>query len=155
MENLPANHKADWTPSSREQAERKSHREWIGGRALTLLSHYWRDDDDEMLTAALGADWADVLEGLPQEVIQRACIQYQREEPRRKPTPGAVYQIAMAFMPKPTPVPAHRPMTQDERHAAEEDRAKGRAINPERKAQADEILRSAGFKAKMGKGETP
>lgn len=53
------------------------------------------------LTAAIGADWADVLEGIPQQFIQRACIEYQRQEPRKKPTPGAVYQIARSLMPKP------------------------------------------------------
>lgn len=82
-------------------AERVAHREWIGGRALTLLSHYWRDDDPVELTAAIGADWADVLQGIPQEFIQRACIRYQREEPRRKPTPGAIYNLARQMMPKP------------------------------------------------------
>lgn len=81
--------------------ERAAHREWIGGRAVTLLSHYWRDDDPVELTAAIGQDWADVLEGLPRDAIQKACIQYQRDEPRRKPTPGAIYAIAKAFLPKP------------------------------------------------------
>lgn len=83
---------------------RAVHREWIGGRALTLLSHYWRDDDPVELTAAIGQDWADVLEGIPQDYIQKACIQYQRDEPRRKPTPGAIYQIAKALMPRPAVV---------------------------------------------------
>lgn len=78
--------------------ERAGHREWIGGRALTLLSHYWREDDPVEMTAAIGRDWADVLEGMPQDVIQSACIRYQREEPRRKPTPGAIYQIAAKMM---------------------------------------------------------
>lgn len=82
-------------------AERRDHREWIGGRVLTLLSHYWRDDDDDALLAAIGADWADVLEGLPQDAIQKACIQYQRTEPRRKPTPGAIYALAREAMPRP------------------------------------------------------
>lgn len=104
--NLPANHKNDFTPSLAERAE---HREWIGGRSLTLLSHYWRDDDPVELTAAIGADWADVLEGLPQDVIQKACIQYQKDEPRRKPTPGAIYQIARRFMPKPKVVSQPEP----------------------------------------------
>lgn len=85
----------------REQQERDDHRVWIAGRALTLLSHFWRDDDPIELTAALGADWADVLEGIPEEYIQRACIQYQRDEPRRKPTPGAIYQLARELMPRP------------------------------------------------------
>lgn len=100
MPNLPSKPN-DSTPSLQERGD---HREWIGGRALTLLSHYWRDDDPVELTAAIGADWADVLEGLPQDVIQKACIQYQRDEPRRKPTPGAVYQIARELMPRPKPV---------------------------------------------------
>lgn len=100
MTSLPS-HQRNFAPSL---AERTEHRAWIKGRAATLLSHYWRDDDDPALLAAIGKDWADVLEGIPQEYIQRACIQYQRDEPRRKPTPGAVYEIARALMPKPTPV---------------------------------------------------
>jgi hypothetical protein len=71
---------------------------------LTLLSHYWRDDDPVELTSAIGQDWADVLEGLPREMIQRACIQYQREYPRKKPTPGAIYEKARSYMPRPAPV---------------------------------------------------
>ncbi|MBM1556684.1 hypothetical protein JQV19_08490 [Sulfitobacter mediterraneus] len=77
------------------------HREWIGGRIITLLSHYWREDDPVELNAALGKDWADVLEGIPEDAIQKACIQYQRTEPRKKPTPGAIYALARAAMPRP------------------------------------------------------
>ena len=80
---------------------REEHREWIAGRTFTLLSHYWRDEDSEALTAAMGKDWADVLEGMPQDCIQKACIKYQRDEPRRKPTPGAIYALAREFMPRP------------------------------------------------------
>ncbi len=119
---------------------------------MTLLSHYWREDDDEMLSEAIAADWADVLQDLPQDVIQRACIQYQRTEPRRKPTPGAVYQIAKAMLPKPASGPAHRPMTAEERQAAEERRAKAREINPERKEEAERILREAGIGTRMDRG---
>lgn len=104
MENLPANQKREWTPSSEALEARDSHREWIGGRAITLLSHYWRDDDDDALTVAMGQDWADVLEGIPAKYIQRACIRYQQDEPRRKPTPGAVYQMARSMMPAPRAV---------------------------------------------------
>lgn len=67
---------------------------------MTLLSHYWRHDDPSELTAAIGQDWADVLEGLPQECIQRACIEYQRQHPRKKPTPGAIYEKANSYLPK-------------------------------------------------------
>ena len=85
--------------------ERAAHREWIGGRVLTLLSHYWRHDDPVELTAAIGADWATVLEGIPQQYIQLACVEYMRTEPRRKPAPGDIYQLARRHMPKPKPVP--------------------------------------------------
>ena len=122
-------------------AERVEHREWIGGRALTLLSHYWRDDDPVELTGAIGRDWADVLEGLPQDAIQKACIQYQRDEPRRKPTPGAIYQVARAMMPRPVTVSDARPMTAEE-NAAYLDKMDRERINPERAAQAQAILAS-------------
>lgn len=124
--------------------EREKHREWVGGRALTLLSHYWRDDDPVELTGAIGRDWADVLEGLPQDVIQRACISYQRSEPRKKPTPGAIYQLAQALMPRPQIVPTTRPATREEDEAIRAEIAKSREINPERKAQAEAILSKFG-----------
>jgi hypothetical protein len=56
------------------------------------------------LTGAMGKDWADVLEGIPAEYIQRACIQYERDEPRRRPTPGDIYQMARAMIPPPAVV---------------------------------------------------
>jgi len=107
------------TGSEHSLAARTEHRTWIKGRAATLLAHYWREDDDPALLAAMGRDWADVLEGLPQEYIQRACIQYQRDEPRKKPTPGAVYQIARALMPKPAPVCSQEPEPERERMSPE------------------------------------
>ena len=70
------------------------------------------------MTAAIGQDWADVLEGIPREFIQRAAIQYQREEPRKKPTPGAIYGLAQRMMPKPQtvrePEPERVPATPEE-----------------------------------------
>ena len=110
--------------------ERVEHREWIGGRAVTLLSHYWRDDDPVELTAAIGADWADVLEGFPQDLIQKACIQYQRDEPRRKPTPGAVYAIAKSLIPRPELV--HEPEPEREPRVTKE--------------QSTEILEAVGYR---------
>lgn len=104
---------------------------------MTLLSHYWRDDDPVELTSAIGADWADVLEGIPQEYIQRASIQYQRQEPRRKPTPGAIYDMARRMMPKPKPAP--EPVL---------DRT---PCDPE---TASRILEDAGFSPKRFGGDT-
>ena len=131
------------TPLSTARTE---HRTWIKGRATTLLSHYWRDDDDPALLAATGKDWADVLEGIPAKFIQDACIEYQRCEPRRRPTPGAIYEIARALMPSPRLV-ERRPMTAKEQADYEAWASRDR-VNPERKASAEAILRDAGINLK-------
>lgn len=130
MQNLPAGAKSGCALSLQE---REAHREWIGGRALTLLNHYWREDDPAEMTAAIARDWADVLEGLPREAIHKAAIQYQRDEPRRKPTPGAIYALARAMMPKPQIVAA---ATQEPERTP---------CSPERAA---EIMAEAGFRVK-------
>ena len=85
-------------------AERVAHREWIGGAILTLLSHYWREDDPVELTAAIGADWADVLEGIPQKYIQMARISWAGNE-THKPKPADIKKLALSYMPKPVIVP--------------------------------------------------
>ena len=97
------------------QQARTEHRQWIGGRIATLLNHYWRDDDPTPMTAALGADWADVLEGIPRQYIQGACLRYQRKEARRKPTPGAIYQMARDAMPRPQLVRADSAVPEPDR----------------------------------------
>lgn len=108
---------------------------------MTLLSHYWRDDDPAELTGAIGQDWADALEGLPQEFIQRACVAYLRDEPRRKPTPGAIYQLARSFMPKPAPARIDHFPKPDPDH---------QRISKERAA---EIMKEVGFRPrKFGGG---
>ncbi len=89
------------------------------------------------LTAAIGKDWADVLEGLPQDAIQKACIQFQRDEPRRKPTPGAIYNLARDMMPKPKAVPQQDP-PRPPRVSAE---------------TATEIMQQAGYAPKRFGGE--
>lgn len=133
MENLPQ--QTEWTPSL---PERSAHREWIGGRILTLLSHYWREDDPVELTAAIGRDWADVLEGLPQDAIQSACLKHMRTS-QRKPTPAAIYQLAIEAMPRPRLVRA--PVAEPPRPPR---------CTPE---QAAEIMRRAGFRPKTFGGQ--
>lgn len=137
------------TGSGHSLAARTEHRAWIKGRAATLLAHYWRDDEDPAMLAAIGKDWADVLEGIPQEYIQRACIQYQRDEPRKKPTPGAVYQIARALMPKPEIV---RPseQIQERNEPTEEETAAREARMNERRQAAQEIIRRSGLQIRIG-----
>ena len=130
MENLPEVRLAS-TPSL---PERVAHREWIGGRCVTLLSHYWRDDDPVELTAAIGADWAEVLEGLPQNAIHRACIAWLRDSPDRKPKPGNIYALAREFMPRPVIVArSPEPDIPRERMSAE---------------RAAEIMAEVGFRPK-------
>ena len=64
-------------------------------------------------------------------MIQRACLDYLRNEPRRKPTPGEIYTRASRLMPKPQIVPPQEP-----------ERIRVSAEN------AAEILARAGFAAK-------
>lgn len=117
-----------------------------------MLAHYWRDDDPVELTGAIGADWADVLEGIPAEYIQRACIEYQREEPRRKPTPGAVYQLARRLMPSPRVVPQAEEPEPRRKPASFEDRQRIAAemglpiLSPEQLGAAKRIAPSTGEK---------
>lgn len=136
------------TGSGHSLAERNEHRLWIKGRAATLLAHYWREDDDPALLAAMGRDWADVLEGLPQEYVQRACIQYQRDEPRKKPTPGAIYQIARAMMPKPEIVlrDDHQPLPE----VSAEEEAMRRERLEQRRIAAQDIIRRSGLQIRIG-----
>lgn len=49
----------------------------------------------------MASDWVEVLAGMPQPAVQQACIQYLRNEPRRKPTPGAILEMARIAMPAP------------------------------------------------------
>lgn len=67
----------------------------------------------------MGRDWADILEGLPQDAISRACMAYLRNEPRRKPSPGAIYALAREMMPRPTVVPKPQQEAPRERMSAE------------------------------------
>ena len=136
MANLPQNHSNAWMPSLEV---RTSHREWIAGRAMTLLSHYWRDDDPVELTAAIGRDWADVLEGLPQEFIQRAAIRFQQKSGNRKPTPAAIYAMARDLMPAPTVVASASAAPEPQRERVSADRAA-------------EIMNEVGFRPKRFNG---
>ncbi len=127
MEKLP-----ERIGSQLSSLERAAHRDWIGGRCITLLSHYWRADDPVELTAALGQDWADVLEGMPRDAIQTAAIRWMRENPNRKPTPGHIYDLARESLPKPKSVPK----------PPEPDRPK---LSAER---ANQIMQEVGFRPK-------
>lgn len=85
------------------------------------------------MTEAIARDWADILEGLPQDAIGRACMAYLRNEPRRKPSPGAIYALAREFIPKPVVVARSEPEAPRERLSAE---------------RAAEIMAEVGFRPK-------
>lgn len=87
---------------------------------MTLLSHYWRDDDPTALTQALARDWADALESLPRSAIDMACKDYLRTQ-TRKPTPAAIAITASALvrhsLPPREPEPGREPRVTPERAA--------------------------------------
>ncbi len=126
------------TPSLRDQPD---HRQWIAGRIYTLLSHYWREDDPDALTTAIASDWVEVLAGMPQRAIQAACLQYLRDEPRRKPTPGAILALARDATPSPPRlvVAYQAPPPKPERVSGE---------------RANEIMNEIGFRPKTFGGST-
>ena len=137
MANLPqADMSASW-PSLRGHQQ---HREWIAGRIATLLSHYWRDDDPMELLTAMAADWVEVLAGMPQAAVQQACVQYLRNEPRRRPTPGSILELARLAMPAPAIVRAF---------AA----GPGPIRDVVTKAQREAIMTEIGFRPKQLRGE--
>jgi len=42
-------------------------------------------------------DWLTVLDGFPRDDIERACLDYLRDEPDRRPTPGRIRQRVLAM----------------------------------------------------------
>lgn len=135
MENLP-----DKAASAHSLRAHQAHREWIAGRIATLLSHYWRDDDPIELLTAMAADWVEVMAGMPQQAVQQACVQYLRNEPRRRPTPGAILELARMAMPLPVIVRQVVAMPEPKREVIT-------------KEQRDAIMQEVGFRPKQYRGE--
>jgi hypothetical protein len=69
---------------------------------------------------------------MPQDALAKACTAYLRSEPRRKPTPGAIYALARSFIP--APVVVHR--------APEPEKVRERLTAD----RAAEIMAEVGFK---------
>lgn len=72
--------------------------EWIAGRIGTLLDHYFQPNDPSQVTKAQMMDWIKVLRGLPQQAISASCDGYLRDQPRRRPTPGEIYNRANSWL---------------------------------------------------------
>lgn len=69
--------------------------DWISGRAATLLSHYFVASQPQALGAAAFGDWIDILGDLPAAAVQQACLKWLRTEPRRRPGPGDIRELAL------------------------------------------------------------
>ena len=80
-----------------------------------------------------------MLEGLPRDAIQAASLRYMRTEPRRKPTPGIIYAMAVEAMPKPRVVAERKPEPE-----------RGPRVSGER---ALEIMAEVGIRPKRFGGE--
>lgn len=125
---------------SKLQAARLSDRKWILGRIEVLLGDFYREDLGEVFGVAALMQWADVLEGLPHDAIDKGIIEYQRNGPRSqtthkliKPAAGDIYAFAKRFIPKPRIVVTQQP--ERERHIP----------SPEEKARVQNMVRKAGY----------
>jgi hypothetical protein len=73
--------------------------EWISGRVLVLLSHYFTMQSDAHITAAIAQDWIDILSGYPQWAIDKACKKYLAgPNCSRKPIQGNILQLVKGEM---------------------------------------------------------
>lgn len=70
-------------------------REWLTGRVMVLLSHFYQAETDPAVVRAQAADWFDTLWDVPQADIEAACRSYLRSGPRRRPSPGDIRNLAV------------------------------------------------------------
>ena len=92
------------------------------------------------LLTGVAADWVEILAGMPQQALQQACVQYLRDEPRRRPTPGAILALARVAMPPPAVVRHSPPPTDVKRDVVTKD-------------QREAIMNEIGFRPKQFRGE--
>jgi hypothetical protein len=65
---------------------------------VTLLKHYFEADEDPAVIREMARDWIEILAPYPQEAIAAACRTYLVDEPRKRPTPGAIRVLAIKAM---------------------------------------------------------
>jgi hypothetical protein len=115
--------------------------EWIAGRIGTLLDHYFQPDDPAEVSRAQMMDWIRILSTVPQQAISASCEDYLRDQPRKRPTPGEIYNrsnawlLSKGYAKRPRLGPVDRALPPPERTDADRERA-------------GEILDRAGFTAK-------
>lgn len=86
---MQAAHKNGSTPACRQD----DHREWIKGRVITALAHFWREDVDPRLASAMTSDWLNALEKFEQDKIQTAFLKHLEASERRPTIAGIVSLI--------------------------------------------------------------
>lgn len=72
--------------------------EWIRGRILTLLHHYFTVDMDPAVARKVADDWVAILGRLPQQAIDAACHWYLEKNTRAKPVPGDIKELAVKWL---------------------------------------------------------
>lgn len=71
---------------------------WLSGRAATLMAHYFTPDMPQALAGAVLNDWVDIIGDLPQHAIAEACQKWLRTEPRKRPGPGDIRELALRLV---------------------------------------------------------
>lgn len=118
-------------PPSSQQTPTTDNTDWLAGRIATLLSHYFQPDQDNALTAAALTDWIEILSPFSRQDVSEACTHYLKNQPRRRPTPGAIRSIILArreretqmrrlSLPAPKPEPVNRVTAEAARRIIEE-----------------------------------
>ena len=81
---------------SLSQQEVVEHRQRIASEVRVVLSAYFQPHEDDAIKAAQLAWWCDELEDWTQEQVVWGLRKWNREEPRKRPTPGDILSILKA-----------------------------------------------------------
>ena len=84
-----------------EYLEKPATRQWIAGRALSLLSQYFAPNMEEAVSKAIADDWCEMLSSYPAWAIANGCRWWMgRENPHkaRRPLAGDIQEAAYREM---------------------------------------------------------
>lgn len=124
--------------------EVEGHRAKIASEVRAVLSAYFQPHEDEAIKAMQLAWWCDELEDWTHEQVVWALRDWNRKEPRKRPTPGDILAILKAtrgrkMAERAKPIPQQE---QPSEEITEEDRERRRKV-------AEEL----GLKGWMNKGD--
>lgn len=105
----------------------EDHRRAIASEVKTVLSAYFQPHEADEIKAAQLAWWCDELQDWTREQVVWGLRQWNRDNPRARPTPGDILSILKAMRGKkeaerialaaPIPQTDRKPLTADERRA--------------------------------------